>query len=128
MSKHFLNKVQIIGNVTADPVIRQIDGRDPLCTFSLATNRYWKVDGIEKSEVQYHRFVAWSKLGEICAQLLSKGRKVYAEGRLASNKFTDKNGVERETIEIILEDMILLDSKPKDTTDITPKPTEDKPF
>ena len=126
MAQRFLNKTMIIGNVTIDPMIKQIEGHDPVCQFSLATNRYWKSNGEDREEVQFHRIVAWSKLAELCAQLLKKGRKIYAEGRLSTRKFTDKTGIERESTEIVLEDLILLDSARKLETSEPKKVEEDK--
>lgn len=131
MAQRFLNKCMIIGNVTADPTMKQLPGGDPLCHFSIATNRYWKVEGVEKEDVQFHKIIAWSKLAEICGQLLKKGKKIYVEGRLSTRKFKDASGVEKEYTEIVLEDMILLDSRPKEETSETKAATPDtgdRPF
>ncbi|SRR5258706_7693145 len=129
MSQKFLNKVMIIGNCAGDPVLKVLPSKDSLCYFTIATNRYWKVNGEEKEEVQFHRVVAWSKLAELCGKLITKGRKVYVEGRLSTRKFTDKTGVEKEGTEIVLEDMILLDGRPKEAISETKDtPTGDKPF
>src|SRR5690606_21338148 len=67
--------------------------------------------GETQEAVEYHRIVAWGKLAEICDQLLSKGRKIYVEGRLQTNKWTDKDGNDRRTTEIVIDTMIALDSK-----------------
>jgi single-strand DNA-binding protein len=78
----------------------------------LATNRYWVTDaGEKKEETEFHRIVAWNKLAELCSQLLFKGRKVFVEGRLQTRQWTAQDGTPRQTTEIIISDMIILDSK-----------------
>lgn len=107
-----LNKVQLIGNLTRDPELRYTPQGTAVSTFGLATNRTWTTDGGEKKEdVEFHKIVAWNKLGELCSQLLSKGRKVYVEGRISSRSWTGQDGAQRNTTEIIIEDMIILDNK-----------------
>lgn len=107
-----LNKVQLIGNLTRDPELKYTPQGTAVCTFGLATNRQWTTDsGEQKEDVEFHRIVAWRKLAELCSQLLSKGRKVYLEGRLNTNKWTGQDGVERRTTEIVINDMLILDPK-----------------
>jgi single-strand DNA-binding protein len=78
----------------------------------LATNRQWTTDtGEKREEADFHRLVAWNKLAELCAQLLTKGRKVYIEGRLQTRNWTAQDGTQRQTTEIVVSDMILLDSR-----------------
>jgi len=78
----------------------------------IATNRNWVTDsGEKKEEVEFHRIVAWNKLAELCSQLLTKGRKVYVEGRLSTRTWTAQDGSSRTTTEIVIDDMIILDSK-----------------
>jgi single-strand DNA-binding protein len=78
----------------------------------LATNRTWTTDsGEKKEEVEFHRVVAWNKLAELCSQLCTKGRKIYVEGRLRTNTWQGQDGSARSTTEVVIEDMILLDSK-----------------
>lgn len=115
MSARSLNKVILIGNLTRDPEMRYTPSGTAVCTFGLATNRSWTpADGGERQEeVEYHRIVAWSKLAEICSQLLFKGRKVFVEGRLQTRKWTGQDGQERETTEIVIDNMIAL-GNPKD--------------
>lgn len=111
-----LNKVTLIGNLTRDPELRYTPSGAGVCTFGLATNRQWTVDSGEKKEdVEFHRIVAWNKLAELCAQLLKKGRKVYVEGRLQTRKWQAQDGTEKMTTEIVISDMIILDSR--STTD-----------
>lgn len=112
MSSRSLNKVTLIGNLTRDPELRYTPAGTAVCTFGLATNRTWTTQsGETKEETEFHRIVSWNKLGELCAQLLVKGRKVYVEGRLATHSWTGQDGTQRTTTEIVIEDMILLDSK-----------------
>lgn len=112
MSARSLNKVMIIGNLTRDPNLRYTPGGAAVCSFGLATNRSWTpTDGGEKQEkVEYHNIVAWSKLADICGQLLHKGDKVYVEGRLQSRDWKAEDGSERRITEIVIENMILLRS------------------
>lgn len=107
-----LNRVQLIGNLTRDPELRYTPTGAAVCTFGLATNRGWTTDtGEKKEEVEFHRIVAWNKLAELCSQLLAKGRKVYLEGRIAYRKYTTKENVEQTVAEIVIDDMLVLDSK-----------------
>jgi len=107
-----LNKVELIGNLTRDPELRYTPQGTAVCTFGLATNRQWTTDSGEKKEdAEFHRIVSWNKLAELCAQLLAKGRKVYVEGRLQTRKWTGQDGQERVTTEIVINDMIILDSR-----------------
>lgn len=107
-----LNRVQLIGNLTRDPELRYTPQGTAVCTFGLATNRSWTTDnGDKKEEAEYHKIVAWNKLGELCSQLLTKGRKVYVEGRLSTRSWTGQDGSQKTTTEIVIDDMIILDSR-----------------
>jgi single-strand DNA-binding protein len=112
MASRSLNKVQLIGNLTRDPELRYTPTGAAVCTIGLATNRTWTTEaGEKKEEVEFHRIIAWNKLAELCSQLLTKGRKIFIEGRLRTNSWTAQDGTQRNTTEIVMEDMILLDSK-----------------
>jgi single-strand DNA-binding protein len=112
MSVRSLNKVMLIGNLTRDPELRYTPNGAAVCTMGLATNRSWTTDtGEKKDDVEYHRLVAWNKLAELCSQLLTKGRKIYTEGRLQTRTYTGQDGVQRSTTEIVMDDMIILDPK-----------------
>lgn len=107
-----LNKVQLIGNLTRDPELKYTGTGTAVATFTIATNRSWNTDtGEKKEEADFTRIVAWQKLAEICGQLLKKGRKVYVEGRLSNRSYQDKDGVTKYISEVVISDMILLDSK-----------------
>lgn len=116
MSVRSLNKVQLIGNLTRDPELRYTPSGTAVCTFGLATNRSWTTQsGETKEQTEFHRIVSWNKLAELCSQLLVKGRKVYVEGRLSTRSWTAQDNTQRTTTEIVIEDMIILDSR-KTTT------------
>ena len=106
-----LNRVQLIGNLTRDPELRYTPNGTAVCSFGLATNRSWKTDSGEKhDEAEFHNIVSWNKLAELCSQFLVKGRKVFVEGRLATRNWTAQDGAQRNKTEIVISDMILLDS------------------
>lgn len=113
MSSRSLNKVMLIGNLTRDPEMRYTPNGAGVCSFGLATNRSWQSgDGGERrEETEFHKIVAWNKLAELCAQLLTKGRKVYIEGRLQTRSWEGPEGEKRSATEIVAEDMVLLDSR-----------------
>ena len=112
MSSRSLNKVELIGNLTRDPELRYTPTGAAVCTIGLATNRTWVTEsGEKKEETEFHRVVAWNKLAELCSQLLTKGRKIYVEGRLRTNQWQGQDGAQRSTTEVVIEDMIILDSK-----------------
>jgi len=112
MPARSLNKVQLIGNLTRDPELRYTPQGTAVCTFGIATNRTWMTESGEKKEdTEFHRAVAWNKLGELCSQLLFKGRKVFVEGRLQTRQWTGQDGASRQTTEIVVSDMIILDSR-----------------
>jgi single-strand DNA-binding protein len=111
MSTRSLNKVQLIGNLTRDPELKYTPAGTGVCTFGLATNREWTDSSGQKQEgAEFHRIVAWGKLGEICSQLMSKGRKVYVEGRLQTRAWKSQDGADRQVTEVVIEEMILLDA------------------
>jgi single-strand DNA-binding protein len=106
-----LNKVMLIGNLTDAPEMRTIPSGQPVANFSIATNRRWKDSntGSYKEDTQFHRIVAWGKLAEICSQYMSKGMKVYIEGRLTTRSWDDqKTGQKRYMTEIVAENAIML--------------------
>lgn len=107
-----LNRVQLIGNMTRDPELRYTPNGTAVCSFGLATGRSWTTDtGEKREETDFHRIVAWNKLAELCSQYLAKGRKVYVEGRLSTRNWTAKDGSQKTTTEVVIDDMIILDSR-----------------
>ncbi len=108
MASRSLNKAILIGNLTRDPELKYTPSGTAVCTFGVATNRSWTTgDGQTKEDTQYHRIVAWQKLAELCGKLLTKGRKIYLEGRLTYRSFTGKDGQQRSITEIVLDDFIV---------------------
>src|SRR3989344_5235213 len=97
-----LNRAQLIGNLTRDPELRYTPSGTAVCSFSIATNRSWTLDsGEKKDETEFHRIVAWNKLAEICSQFLTKGRKVFVEGRLTNRSWTGQDGTQKNVTEIV---------------------------
>ncbi len=109
-----VNKVILLGNLTRDPELRHTEHDKAVCSFGLATNRNWTTEtGKKREEPEYHRLVAWEKLAEFCHTYLRKGRKVYVEGRLQTRSYTAKDGTEKAATEIVVSDLVLLDSMPE---------------
>lgn len=105
-----LNRAMIIGNLTRDPEMRKTQTGQSVCSFSVATNRSWTgQDGQKQEASDFHNAVAWGKLAEICGQYLTKGRKVYVDGRMQTRDWEGQDGVRRYRTEIVVENMIILD-------------------
>ena len=118
MASRSLNRVLLIGNLTRDPELKYTPSGTAVCSFGVATNRSWKTaEGETKEDTQYHRIIAWQKLAELCGKLLTKGRKVYLEGRLVYRTFTGRDGVQRTVSEIILDDFIVFGDGRRMATD-----------
>lgn len=106
-----LNKVTLLGNLTRDVELKYTGNGTAVASFGLATNRTHKNGAGESiEETEFHRIVAWSKLAEIADRFLSKGRKVYVEGRLHTRKYEKADGQTVETTEIVADELIILDS------------------
>ncbi|MFN7161051.1 MAG: single-stranded DNA-binding protein [Candidatus Gracilibacteria bacterium] len=107
-----VNKVILIGNLTRDPVLKQTENGQPVCTFGIATNREWTTrDGDRKSLAEFHNVVAWSGLAEKCFKYLKKGKLVYVEGYLKTRVFQNDDGTKSFRTEIVIYDMIMLDKR-----------------
>ncbi len=107
-----VNKVILVGNLGKDPELRYTNSGVAVATFSIATNESWKdPEGNLQERTQWHNIVAWRKLAEICGEYLKKGGKIYAEGRLQHRNYDDKNGVKRYVTEVVLDEMVMLDSR-----------------
>ena len=125
MASRSLNRVELIGNLTRDPELKYTPTGTAVCTFGVATNRYWTTaDGQTKEETQYHRIVAWQKLAELCGKLLNKGKKIYVVGRLTYRTFTGKDNVQRTITEIVLDDFIIFGDGKKTGEEGSPELTE----
>lgn len=108
-----VNKALIIGNLGRDPETRYMPNGDAVTNIAVATTESWKDknSGEKKEVTEWHRITFYRKLAEIAGQYLKKGSQVYVEGRLQTRKWTDKDGVERYTTEIIADTMQMLGSK-----------------
>ncbi len=107
-----LNKVMLTGHLGADPEMRYTPQGSAVTTFRVASGRTWKSsDGMQHDDTEWFRIVSWDKLAEICNQYLTKGTRVYVEGRLQTRKWTGQDGQERYTTEVIAQDMIILSPK-----------------
>ena len=107
-----INKVILIGNLGADTEVRYTQSGSPVCSFKIAcSEKYKDASGNMQENTEWVSIVAWNKLAEICGQYLHKGSRVYIEGRLQTRKWTDQNGVDRYTTEIVAREMKMLDSK-----------------
>ncbi len=112
MAGRGLNKVQIIGNLGRDPELRYTPTGKPVANFTVAVSRVGRDAGGERTEeTEWFRINAWDKLAETCAQYLKKGAKVYVEGRLQTRKYSDRDGVERTSVEVVANELLMLDSR-----------------
>lgn len=99
-----LNKVFIVGRLTADPELRSIPSGQAVASFSLATNRVWTDRNNQKQEaVEYHNIVVWGRQAEIASKFLTKGSLALVEGRLQTRSWEGKDGQQRRTTEIVAE-------------------------
>ena len=108
-----VNKVIIVGNLGRDPETRYMPSGDAMTNIAVATTDKWKdkATGEQKEATEWHRVAFFGKLAEIAGQYLKKGSQVYIEGKLRTRKWTDKEGVEKYTTEIIADTMQMLGSR-----------------
>jgi len=105
-----LNRATLLGRLTRDPEIRTTPNGQSVATIGVATGRVWTdQSGVKQERTEFHNCVLWGKLADIAGQYLSKGRRVYLEGRLETKDWTGQDGVKRYRTEIIVENMIMLD-------------------
>lgn len=116
-----VNKVILIGRLGKDPETRYTQSGVSVTNFSIATSEEWrdKDTGDKREKTEWHRIVAWRRLGEICGEYLHKGSQVYIEGRLQTREWKDRDDNKRYTTEIVAQSMRMLDSK-KDSGYHTP--------
>jgi single-strand DNA-binding protein len=120
-----VNKVILVGNVGRDPEIRRLGSGEPVCNFSIATSETWrdKATGERKERTEWHNIVIFNEnLAKVAEQYVKKGSKLYIEGSLQTRKYTDKNGAERQTTEVVLQryrgEMTLLDGRSGGSSDM----------
>lgn len=106
-----VNKVILVGNLGAEPEVRYTPSGKAVASFNLATREQWTgKDGEKTEKTEWHRIVAWARLGEICGEYLHKGSQVYIEGRLQTRTWEDRDGNKRSTTEIVAQTMQMLGS------------------
>ena len=108
-----INKVILIGRLGSDPEVRYTPSGVAVANFSVATSEEWKDkdSGEKKERTEWHRIVAWRRLGEICGEYLSKGKQVYVEGRIQTRSWDDRDGNKKYTTEIVANDIQFLGSR-----------------
>lgn len=112
-----LNKVQLIGNLTANAEVKETPNGQKVASFSIATNRVWKdASGMKQEQVEFHNISAWAGLATIIEQYTSKGKKVYVEGRLQTRSWDDPSGQKRYKTEVVAENIILLSAGGREET------------
>jgi single-strand DNA-binding protein len=123
-----LNKAEIIGNLTRDPEVKQTQNGKFYTSLSVATNREWtdKNTGERKKDVEYHNVVLWGRIAEIAGQYLHKGDKAFFSGRLQTRSW-EKEGHKNYRTEIVVDNLIMLNTKPKQNTseDLGPDPSQE---
>jgi single-strand DNA-binding protein len=110
-----LNKVIIVGNVCADPIVKSMQSGDKVANLTVATNESWKdKDGNKQEKAEFHRVVIFGRVAEIAERYLKKGSKVLIEGQLQTRKWQDKDGQDRYSTEVVVRgfagNMTMLDS------------------
>lgn len=124
-----INKVILIGNLGADPEVRYSQNGTAVANFRVATTETWKKqDGTKEEQTEWHRIVAFARLGEICGEYLAKGSKVYIEGRLQTRKWDDKDGNTRYITEVVAREMKMLSSRGAGSSDSGGGQNEEPPF
>lgn len=111
-----VNKVILVGRLGRDPEVRYTPSGVAVANFSMATSEEWKDKdtGEKKERTEWHRIVAWRRLGEICGEYLHKGSQIYIEGKLQTRDWEDRDGNKRYTTEIVAQNMQMLDSPAKE--------------
>lgn len=111
--KKGVNRVILVGNLGQAPETKYLPSGGAVTNFSVATSEQWKDKntGQAQERTEWHRICTFNKLAEICGEYLKKGSKVYIEGSLRTRKWTDQNGQDRYTTEIVASDMQMLDTK-----------------
>ena len=124
-----VNKVILIGRLGADPEVRYTSNGTPVANFRIATSTVLTNKQGEKEEkVEWHRIVAFGKLGEICGEYLTKGKQVYIEGRLQTRDWEDKEGNKHWVTEVVATNMQMLGSPPEQNKEeVPPEPIESIP-
>jgi single-strand DNA-binding protein len=108
-----LNKVMVIGNVGRNPEMRYLQNGSPVTTFSVAAGRTWTTpEGERREETEWFNVVVWNKLAETMNQYVTKGRKVYVEGRLQTRSWDGQDGQKHYRTEVVAQTVTILDRRP----------------
>lgn len=122
-----LNKAMIIGNLGSDPEVRSTSSGTRVATLSVATSRRWTDrEGEDQERTEWHRVVCWDRLAEICEQYLSKGDRIYVEGRIEYRQWEGQDGRTRYTTEIRARQMIMLGGRADRAPSGGPAPDRDR--
>lgn len=110
-----VNKVILVGNLGADPEVRYTPSGKAVANFRIATSEQWtNKDGEKEERTEWHRIVAWGRLGEICGEYLHKGKQVYVEGKMQTRAWEDRDGNKRYTTEVVAQAMQMLGAAGKE--------------
>lgn len=121
-----INKVILVGNVGADPDIRSTAAGNAVTNISIATSESWEKDGEQQERTEWHKVVFFGKLAGIVGEYVSKGSKLYIEGKLQTNEW-EKDGVKRYSTEIVANEMQMLDKKEKKSNQETNQKNQEEP-
>lgn len=125
MFNRTVNKVVLVGNLGKDPEIRYTQAGITVASLTIATTESWKdkLTGERQENTEWHRLSVFNRLGDMCAQYLNKGNKIYVEGRLKTRKWKAQDGSDRYTTEIIVSEIELLDAKNKNNFEQSSPPS-----
>lgn len=124
-----LNKAQVIGNLGSEPEIRSTSSGTKVATLSVATNRSWEDrDGNERQDTNWHRVVLWDRLAEVAQEYLSKGDRVYVEGRIQYRSWEGDDGETHYATEIVGRRLLMLGSPSGGRSRQEPEPRDSRPF
>lgn len=108
------NRVQLIGNLGADPEIKSLEGNKKVARFSLATNdEYTDKSGQKVKQTQWHQLVVWGKLADTCEKFLNKGKEIAVEGKLTYRTWNDKDGKTHNITEVVVNELLFMGNKVK---------------
>ncbi|NKI28245.1 single-stranded DNA-binding protein [Arenibacter sp. 6A1] len=120
-----LNKIELIGHIGQEPVVRKLESGTTVTTMSMATTETYKdAQGQKQSTTYWHNLVLWAKLAEIAEQYVKKGDRLFVEGKLTHRTYTAQDGTNRNVSEIVVKDMIMLNNKPQNAPGAQSTPPE----
>ncbi|MBC6415204.1 MAG: single-stranded DNA-binding protein [Bdellovibrionales bacterium] len=124
-----VNRVMLLGNLGVDPEIKKTNSGQSMTLFSLATSSAWtNREGQRQEHTEWHRVVVWGKLAETCAKYLTKGNKVYVDGRLQTRSWEDDKNQKRYTTEIVAREVLFLNSKSENVSSQNYSPAPEPAF